>query len=224
MKQLIHPPQVVVFDFNGTLFDDLHVAYGSVQEIFRTYTITCPTLEQYREEISADYMEFYFNHGFPRTTTGDELNAIRNRFYRTSGGSAQIRPDVKKTLYFLSALKVRVAIVSAESSTNLYRQLMRGGNLQKSFDFIKAEAWGEKGKEKAFVQIMEIFGNNPDEMIYVDDSVDGLTSAKKVGLVPVAFVNQTGYHSKHRLEMVTEFSIQEIRELNNLINFGEDLS
>src|SRR3989344_3132600 len=198
MKRLIRQPRVVVFDFNGTLFDDLHVAYGSMQEIFKTYAMPCPTLEQYREEISADYMEFYFNHGIPKTTTPDKLNAIRNRFYKTSGENARIRLDVKKTLYFLSALKIRVAIVSAESSTNLYRQLMLCGNLQRSFDFIKAEAWGENGKEKAFAQVVEIFDNEPDEMIYVDDSVDGLTSAKKVGLVPVAFTNSTAYNSKDR--------------------------
>src|SRR3989338_9650719 len=158
MSILARTPRVVVFDFNGTLFDDLHVAYGSVQEIFRTYGLSCPTLEQYREEISADYMKFYYNHGLSTKTTSAELNIIRNKFYKTSGESAQIRPDVKNTLYFLSALKVRVAIVSAESSTNLYRQLMRSGNLQRSFDFIKAEAWGDKGKEKALLQLVEIFG------------------------------------------------------------------
>ena len=217
MIPLTRPPRVVIFDFNGTLFDDLHVAYGSVQEIFRTYGIPCPTLDQYREEIAANYMEFYYNHGFPRTTTGDELNKIRSEFYRTNSGSAQIRRDVAETLYGLSALHIRLAIISAEISVTLSRQLIRWGNLQRSFDFIKAEAWGDKGKEKAFLQAAEIFGENSCETIYVDDSVDGLTSAKNVGVIPVAFTNPTGYHSKHRLAAVTEFSIQEIGELNNLI-------
>jgi len=224
MALLLRQPRVVIFDFNGTLFDDLHVAYGSVQEIFRTYTIPCPTLEEYREETSADYMEFYYNHGFPRTTIGDDLNAIRNRFYKTNSESAQIRPDVGRTLYGLRVCGVRMAIVSAESSINLYRQLMRNGDFQRDFDFIKAEAWGDKGKEKALLQAIEIFGNSPDEMIYVDDSVDGLTSAKNAGVVPVAFTNLTGYHSRHRLATVTEYGVDEIRELVNLINPNRSLS
>lgn len=220
MAQLTCPPRVVAFDFNGTLSDDLYVAYGSVQEIFRAYDIPCPTLEQYREEISADFMEFYYNHGFPRTTTGDELNVIRNRFYKVNGGSAQIRPDVRKILYSLSILNIRTAIVSAETSVNLYKQLIRFGNLQRSFDFIKAEAWGNNGKENAFRQAMEIFGTDHGEMVYVDDSVDGLTSAKNIGVIPVAFTNPTGYNSERRLARVTEFSIREIGELVGLVKGG----
>ena len=224
MTPLMRPLRVVIFDFNGTLFDDLHVAYGSVQEIFKTYGIPCPTLEQYREEITANYMEFYYNHGFPRTTTGDELNVIRNKFYKTRGESAKVRPDVRKTLHDLSALNIRIAIVSAETSTNIYRQLIRWGNLQRSFDFIKAESWGTKGKETAFLQVAEVFGEDPGEMIYVDDSVDGLTSAKNIGVIPVAFTNPTGYNLEHRLTQVAEFSIQEIGELNNLIKTKRSLS
>ena len=225
MQQLTRPPRVVVFDFNGTLFDALHVAYGSVQEIFRVYGIPCPTLEQYREEIGASYMEFYYNHGFPRTTTGDELNVIRNKFYKTNGGSAQIRPDVIRTIDDLSSQQqICLAIVSAETSTNLYKQLIRCSNLQRSFDFIKAEAWGSQGKEKALLQVSEVFGTEPGDMIYVDDSVDGLTSAKNVGVVPVALTNPTGYHSSDRLSVVTEFRVEEIRELINLINANRWLS
>lgn len=61
-------------------------------------------------------------------------------------------------------------------------------------------------------------------MVYLDDSVDGLNSAKNVGVVPVAFTNLTGYHSERRLVQVAEFCIQEISELNNLIEANGGLS
>lgn len=219
MASFLCPPRVVVFDFNGTLFDDLHVAYGSVQEIFRTYGVPCPTLEQYREEITSNYMEFYYDYGIPRTAADNDLNAIRNKFYKMDGGNnTGIRGGVIETLTELNSLGARLAIVSAESSVNLYRQLTRAGSLQRFFDFIKPEAWGVKGKEQAFLQVVEIFGIDPSEMVYVDDSVDGLNSAKNVGVTPVAFTNRTGYHSGSRLMSVTEFNIREIRELVNLIN------
>lgn len=136
MALFLRPPRVVVFDFNGTLFDDLHVAYGSVQEIFRTYGVPCPTLEQYREEITSNYMEFYYDYGIPRATVDHELNAIRNRYYHKNGRSAQIRPDVERTMKTLFLDRIRLAIVSAESSVNLHRQLIRCGNIQRDFDVI----------------------------------------------------------------------------------------
>src|SRR3989338_3909894 len=92
---LTWPPKVVVFDFSGTLLDDLYVAaYGNVKEIFGTYGLPCPTLEQFREEITAGFSEFYYHHGFSRSTTPDELNAIRTKFYKEHRDSLKMRPDV----------------------------------------------------------------------------------------------------------------------------------
>ena len=224
MAGLIETPRIVVFDFNGTLFDDFEVAYGSVREIFKTYGIPCPTSWQCRQEISADYMEFYHKHGIPRTAIGDDLNVIRNEFYKINGGNAKMRPDVWITLCQLTFFQIRTAIVSAESQANLYRQLIFGGNLQRSFDLIKAESWGIQGKKDALLQVADIFGEEPNKIIYVDDSVDGLTSAKNVGVVPVAFTNRTAYHSRSRLLEVAEFEVKEIGEIVNLVRNGGRLS
>lgn len=214
MNSLICNPKVVIFDFNGTLIDDLHVAYGSVKEIFKTYDIPCPRLEQYREEITADFMEFYYRYGFPKTTTMYDLNLIKKKFYRESGNGVQIRTGVHLTLLWLLASGFNTAIVSAEITTTLHRYLVANG-LQRNFDFIRAEAWGDKSK--ALLQAAEVFDCSPEKMMYVDDTVDGLTAARNAGVIPVAFANQTGYNSKHRLAEVTEFSIQEMVDLNNLI-------
>ena len=211
---LIRPSGVVVFDFNGTLLDDLHIAYGSVKEIFRTYDIPCPTLTQYREEISADFMKFYRQHGFPLTTTADELNEIRKKFYNSNGGAAQVRPDVCQTLNWLNTVHFNTAIVSAEIAVTLYRLMIRAG-IQKKFDFIRPESWD--GKLKALLQTAEVFGCQPQDMIYIDDTVDGLTAAKNVGVVPVAFTNATGYNSSHRLMQVADVNINEIGDLKELL-------
>lgn len=223
MAELTHSPRVVVFDFNGTLFDDRHVAYGSVQKIFETYGLPCPSLGQYTEEISANYMEFYYKYGLPRTATDNDLNVIRNKFYKTSGESAKMRPDVWVTLCHLKFFNIRTVIVSAETETNLFRQLIKENNLQRSFDLIKAEAWGHRGKEEALLRVAEIFGEEPQRILYVDDTVDGLTSAKNIGVVPIAFTNPTGYHSKNRLMQVTEFNIVNIGEIVNMVRIGRKL-
>lgn len=214
---LVHLPRVVIFDFNGTLLDDLGVAYGSVQEIFNTYDMSCPTIQQFREEITADFMEFYYRHGFPKTTTADELNAIRRKFYRANGDKAQIRADVRATLNWLLAVGLYASIVSAEVTTTLHKYLLRDG-LNRKFDFIRPEAWGSTdAKPKALAQAIDVFSCSPEDMIYVDDTVDGLVAAKQVGITPVAFTNPTGYNSSHRLMEVAGVNINEIGDLKNLI-------
>jgi len=209
-------PRVVIFDFNGTLIDDLHIAYGSVQKIFSVYHLSCPTIDQFREEISADFMEFYYGHGFPRTTTVEELNTIRKSFYETSGHNAKIRMDVPATLRWLFSAGLHTAIVSAERSATLYKYLVQGG-LQKWFDCILPEAWGKGTKQKYLLSVAEIFEVEPSDMIYVDDTVDGLTAARNAGVIPVAFTNPTGYNSASRLLKVANLSIKEISEVGEIV-------
>jgi len=216
-------PKVVVFDFNGTLLDDLHVAYGSVQELFKTYSIPCPTLEQFREEISSDFMEFYFRHGFLRPTTKNELEmlvtglqTIRRSFYRVNEDHARIRVDAPRTISRLLVKGFYVAIVSAEKGATLYRYLVKSG-LQRQFDCIMSGAWGYGAKKNALLEIGEIFRTHPADLIYIDDTVDGLSSARDAGVVPVAFTNSTGYHPSHRLMEITNLNINEISELEELL-------
>lgn len=218
-------PRVVVFDFNGVLLNDLCVAYGSVQEIFKTYDIPCPTLEQFREEITAEFMEFYFQHGFSRPTAKDELEklrddlqTIRRIFYRANEGNACIRSDVSNMVRWLLARNFYVAIVSAERRTTLHKYLVKDG-LQRQFDCIISGAWGDGAKEKALIDAAEIFEVRPGNMIYVDDTVDGLRAAGNAGVVPVAFTNMTGYNSSHKLMEVTDININEISGLKELIRY-----
>lgn len=213
---LIRKPKVVIFDFNGTLLDDLHVAYGSIQKIFRTYGISCPTLNQYREEMTGDYMKFYFRYGLPRTTTSNKLNAIRNEFYRTNGGSAHIRIDVRLTLDWFLIVGFHTAIVSAEVAATINRYLMRD-SLQRKFDLIMPEACSKGMKEKALLEAADIFHCSPGDMIYIDDTVGGLTAAKNAGSVPVAFTNSTGYNSEYRLLEVTDLSVRNIGDIKDII-------
>ena len=55
-----------VLDWNGTLLNDLPLVYRSVCQIFATYGLPAPTLEQYRTEMSQEWMKFYLNYGIPK--------------------------------------------------------------------------------------------------------------------------------------------------------------
>ncbi|PIR41765.1 MAG: hypothetical protein COV30_01865 [Candidatus Yanofskybacteria bacterium CG10_big_fil_rev_8_21_14_0_10_37_15] len=211
-------PKVFVSDFNGTLFDDLLVSFNSVREIFRIYDRPCPSMQEYREEATADYMKFYVNHGIPENTTREDLNKIRKDYYRIHSKNARMRPDIKNFIFWLNSSywrnnKIHTAIVSAESSVILFKELHRHDGMQKMFDFIKPEASGLKGKEKALLQVTEIFEVEPDEVVYLDDTVEGLTSAKNVGAVPVAFVNETSYSPERRLMNATKLSVRNLADL-----------
>ncbi len=216
--------EAVIFDWNGTLYDDLErLAYGSVVKIFETYNIPTPTLDEYRQEISAKFMNFYYKHGFANNFSdqgpdGDAkaLNIIRKKYYTDNGDKGNIRPDAFYTVLCLRRAGINVGIVSVEIESTLFEKL-HSSMLGRLFDsqFIRTQVWGDKGP--ALLEVCGRLNVSPTNVVYVDDTVDGTTSAIKVGLTAIGFANTTGYNSEDRLRSVTPFIINELSELLKLI-------
>lgn len=204
--------RAIIFDHNGTLLDDLPVAYGSIREIFRRYNLPCPTPEQYRLEIGTNFMEFYYNHGFPRTTTAKELNVVRMEYYLDHFHEAKLRPEVETVLSALSLLEIKFAIVSADVDSLVIKKLEEV-DMKSFFNVIRA---GVRDKRTALLEVCKELGVEPHEACYVDDTVDGNTAAKEAGLHAIAIIG-TGYHSVERLSKVSPHVISNLYELSAII-------
>jgi len=94
---------------------------------------------------------------------------------------------------------------------------INSSDLRRLFDnqFIRTEVWGNKGP--ALLEVCKKLDVNPNNSIYLDDTVDGISSAQKAGLIPVGFGSETGYNSEDRLRSVTPFIIHELSELLELV-------
>lgn len=114
--------EAVIFDWNGTLYDDLEgLAYRSVIKIFETYNLSPPTIDEYRQEITASFMKFYYKHGFVPNFSGQgadgdskALNVIRKKYYTDNGDKGNIRQDATRTMLNLRAVGIKVGIERAE--------------------------------------------------------------------------------------------------------------
>jgi len=192
------PIRLVVFDNNGTAYDDLHIAYGSVYAIFLVLGIPCPTLEEYRSEITADFMQFYWDHGVPRTVTGDQLNVIRKLYYQARIGKAKYRYDFCTTLEALRNAGFILGMCSAEIHSVLIDALV-AESLHSYFepDMIVGSAWPTK--VPTLIALADKAGVAPEECAYVDDTTDGILAAKEAGYFAVGFVHETGYNPEHRI-------------------------
>ena len=219
--------RMVVFDNNGTIFDDLDVAYGSVVAIFKAYGIPSPTKEQYRTEITANFMRFYYDHGFPLCSIGDEekklakdLNVIKETYYTEHGDSAIFRSDVAKTVFELQAIGVQTAIVSAEKESMLHRELYRFGYAG-IFKPIRSDV---KDKEACLVTLCREYGISSQAAMYVDDPDDGTSAARRAGLIPVGVIADNAYNSPERLKEVTPHLVKSLYEIVGIVrNFNTEM-
>jgi phosphoglycolate phosphatase-like HAD superfamily hydrolase len=217
----IKPIRFVVFDNNGTALDDLHVAYGSVCEIFRTFGINPPSQTAYRREITADFMQFYWKYGIAPSITGDELNAIRKRYYQEHMHEARYRPDFKPLMRYLKADDVQRGVCSAEQHAVLVDFLV-GEDLHRYFppSLIVGSAWPKK---KPFLLELARRANvDPAYCAYVGDTVDDIEAAHEAGYQAVAFAHDTGYNNERRLrEAHPEFVVNSFTELQMRLNLED---
>jgi beta-phosphoglucomutase-like phosphatase (HAD superfamily) len=196
--------ELLVLDNNGTMLDDLHLAYGSVEAIFSVLGVPCPTKEQYRNEISSDFMQFYWAHGVPRDVTGDQLNGIRKLYYKMRRSTAHFRADLGPFLiHCRDVRKIKAGVCSAEIGTTLmhYLQpLIESNFFSQGADgqpLIRGEAW--PGKTEKLGELLEQAGVPAGRAALVDDSVEGIEQARALGMRTVAFVHGTGYNRLERL-------------------------
>ena len=173
----------MIFDYNGTLLDDVDLTYESVVEIFNTYQLPVPAKKVYMETIGSDYMKFYWAHGIAPEVTGEDLNKIRRRYYNEHESRAKIRDDARAVLEDCKKRKLKLGIVSGEIEDLLVNRLKKEGLLD-FFQVIRAQAWP---KDKVLAECAWQLGCGPDRAVYVDDTVEGVTLAKKAGMHAVAF-------------------------------------
>ncbi len=192
--------RLCILDWNGTLQDDLHHIYEcGVQRIFRHYGLACPTLDEYRHEVTADFMgSFYWPRGIPRDASAADLNAIMAEGFKEKGTPPPLFPDA---IAFVEALAVRgypMVVASGYATAKLDAAVGRSG-LGKHFLKVVGDV---RDKPSAFADLMEAAGVDHAETVVVGDTVEDIEGAKAVGVMPL--VCTRGFHPRDRLAKALE--------------------
>jgi len=174
------------FDWNGTLLDDLEIAYESVKEIFRRFKLQSPTLQEYRTKISSDFSGFYYQNGIPRETTPEELNLIRKEFLETYWCDAKLHDGALGLLQTCAASGLKIGLVSAEVPEILAARLQQFG-IKDLFFHAEGGAWPKKDALKRLGEKLEL--RNGTWAFYVDDTPEGIQAASEAGFTTVGFAN-----------------------------------
>ncbi|MDO8495542.1 MAG: HAD family phosphatase [bacterium] len=184
--------QLGIFDWNGTLVDDLPLVLESVARIFKHFKTPIPhdLATKYREQITANFSKFYHHHGIPSHITAEEMNAQRVKFFKKYRSCTRLRAHAKQVLTFCKALgSVQIGIVSAEVN-ELLRKGLRDLEIEEYFDFVWADT---RDKTAALEDACDAFEVHPSRTFYVDDTCEGVRASAATGVIPVALVTPTSY-------------------------------
>jgi phosphoglycolate phosphatase-like HAD superfamily hydrolase len=187
--------KLLISDWDGTLLNSLPVYYGAVVQIFQSYGVEPPTLNDYRDNITPDFMQFYWDRGIPRSVTGQDLNLIRSAYFEKNWASVELHPGAKELFLHCQKIGFEVFLTTAEVYEIGKRRLKEFGIR----DLIRGWARGGTSRYDDIADILAFCGEEPEETWYVDDTASGLEAAKDLdlGLNTIGFTQ--GFNSAEKI-------------------------
>ncbi len=207
----------VIWDWNGTLLDDLKINYDAINELLEKRGLPLlESLEQYRDFFGFPIISFYEKAGFDfskedfKDTAKDYIEAYYQRFYE-----CDIFPETEGVLREVLALGVDQLIISASEQSGLIKQVEAFGidhlfsNILGTSD-IYAKSKVEIGK--AFIKEK---GINPKEVLFVGDTTHDFETAEGIGCD--CLLVSKGHNSKEKLSLTGAKVIDCIKEIPGII-------
>lgn len=199
---LVKPPKfkVAIFDWNGTIMNDLRLAYGSAVACLDRY-VSCdrprPTFDQYQNEITVQYRKFYRAYGLSDDVTDEMLCEVRNAYFAGHLNETHLNSGVIVLMKICDLLGITIAIVSGDDNVILQKNVDR---FIRPHVMVAYSRGGVRKKEPVFEEIMRAEGCIPENTIHFGDSHGDQNAANYAGAYSVALFYEGSYTSKEKLE------------------------
>ncbi len=211
--------QHVVWDWNGTLFDDLHIVVEAVNSGIAALGAGPITLDDYRDHYTRPVKVFY-DSLFGRILDDDEWHRLDHLFhqgYRDLLEHAVLRRDAAEALRAVRAESVGQSLLSMFPHDELIPLVERLGATE-FFDRIDGLR-GTAGDTKAAyleAHLAELIGAiDPADVLVVGDTPDDALAAQHVGARCV-LIDSGGHHRHH----LTGLGVPVVTSLLEALDFG----
>ena len=187
----------VIWDFNGTIFDDMQAGIVSVNKMLAERGLDIiPSVEHYREIFDFPIKEYYRGLGFDFEREPYEVLApVWVELYNQNAENAGLCPSVAETMKALRGKGIRQVIISACEINMLEYYLKKLGIREYLDEVVGLDNIHAGGKiERA----LEWLSNNGGErLIMIGDTTHDAETAKALGADCVLYAS--GHQSRKRL-------------------------
>ena len=184
------PIDAVVFDMDGVLLDSEPTWRAVEREIFGGLGIRV-TDDDLRETMGvriADVVErWHRRHPWAEPSRAEVADAVVEGVAHRIEESGTLHPGVLDTIDLLERAGVRLALASS-SPMRLIRAVLAMGDLDGRFDVVVTGEDEERGKPDpaVYLSAARALGVDPARCLAIEDSINGVRSAKAAGMVCVA--------------------------------------
>ena len=208
--------KTIIWDWNGTLLDDLDLSLESVNILLKERNLPELTAERYRDIFGFPVVDYYVKAGFDFEKEAFEVPAKQYvKLYAAGASELKLFPDVVDTLTFFKENNYRQIVLSAMKDDNL-KLMIHNAEISHFFDGI----FGIKdnyAREKVSLgkQVVENLKLNPTECLMIGDTLHDAEVSEECGFNCILFSG--GHVSKQRLETKGKKIINSLSELKQIV-------
>jgi phosphoglycolate phosphatase len=184
--------QNLIFDWSGTLVDDMGPTIEATNAVFSVYGKPALDRDEFRRLFRLPYSEFYEEH-LPGVTL-DELENHFRRAFAASQVPVTVLPHAREKLDWCMERDIRCFVLTSMDSATFQQQLDEL-DMRRYFE---ATYSGIVDKRQVIGTLMERHELDAQQTAFVGDMTHDVATAKHGGVSSVALL--TGYTHKEVLE------------------------
>jgi phosphoglycolate phosphatase-like HAD superfamily hydrolase/ADP-ribose pyrophosphatase YjhB (NUDIX family) len=200
----------IIFDWSGTLMDDLPAVWEATNHVFSQAGIPEMTLERFRAEFCLPFTRFYERYT-PHVPMA-QLEAWFHGRFRQAQESVQPLPHAREFLEFCRERRVQTFVLSTVHREHFAAQSERAG-FTAFLDRPYVEIWD---KRKKIHELLAENGLVPSETIFIGDMEHDIETARHGGIGSCAVL--TGYNSYEQLRAAgPDLVVEHLGELREVL-------
>jgi phosphoglycolate phosphatase len=200
----------IIFDWSGTLVDDLPAVWAATNEVLREFELPEFTLDQFRADFRLPYDTFYADHA-----GGIPLAKLEERFhlrFRARQNSVTELPHAREFLKFCRRHGLRTFVLS----TILGEYYAAQSTLNGFGEFIDHPYLGARDKRLEIGGILSTHGIEPGETLFIGDMQHDIETARYGGVLACAVL--TGYSGLAQLRSsAPDLIVEHLGELQSIL-------
>lgn len=181
----------VIFDWSGTLVDDLPAVWAATNHVLRRAGRPELSLAEFRAEFCLPFTGFYDRH-VPEVPLA-QLEVWFHTYFQQAQDSVVALPHTAEFLQFCRARRWRTGVLSTVRQDHFARQAERTG----LGGFIDVACVGVRDKRRRIHAMLAENGFRPDETLLVGDMQHDIETARYGGVRACAVL--TGYNTLEQL-------------------------
>ncbi|MEV8457437.1 HAD family hydrolase [Streptomyces sp. NPDC052095] len=191
----------LVWDWNGTLFDDNVAVVGATNAAFGEVGLEPITLEQYREMYCIPIPRFYerLMGRMPTDAEWERMDGIFHQYYTEQRGACGLTEGAEELLAQWRLAGRSQSLLSMYTHDDLV-PVVRGYGIESHFLRVDGRTGPSGGSKARHMErhIAALDGISPERTVVIGDAVDDAVAAAHVGARAVLYTG--GSHSRTSLE------------------------